>query len=78
MIQYSLFYFTKRGALNDLSFLICIKMFILKLQARNPEKILQANIQSPTRIKISRNQMALGCSLTDSLTETKLRYISID
>ena len=46
-----------RGALNDLRFLICIKMFILKLQARNPEKLLQANIQSPTRIKISINQM---------------------
>ena len=32
------------GALNEITFLICIKMFILKLQARNTEKLLQANI----------------------------------
>ena len=46
-------------ALNDLFFLIFIKMFILKFQARNAEKLLQANLQSPTRIKISRNQMCM-------------------
>ena len=39
------------------TFLICIKMFILKLQARNPENLLQANMQSPTRTKIPINQM---------------------
>ena len=38
-------------------FLICIKMFIRRLQASNPEILLQANIQSPTRTKISINQM---------------------
>ena len=42
-----------RGALNDLLFFIFIKMFTLKLQARNPKKLLQAKIQSHTRIKIS-------------------------
>ena len=40
-------------------YFICIKMFILKFQASNAEKLLQANIQSPTRIKISRNQMCM-------------------
>ena len=34
-------------------------MFILKFQARKAEKLLQANLQSPTRIKISRNQMCM-------------------
>ena len=46
-------------ALNDLFFLIFIKMFILKFQASNSEKLLQANLQSPTRIKISRNQRCM-------------------
>ena len=35
-------------------------MFILKLQARHPEKLLQANIQSPTRIKIQEIKCVLG------------------
>ena len=35
------------------------QMFILKFQARNAEKLLQANLQTPTRIKISRNQMCM-------------------
>ena len=48
-----------RYLLNKLKTQICIKMFILKLQASNPEKLLQANLQSPTRIKISKNHMIM-------------------
>ena len=62
---------------DKLNLLICIKIFILKLQARNPEKLLQADIQSPTRIKISINQMCIGNSLKESFTEARLRYICI-
>ena len=43
-------------------FFIFIKMFILKFQARNAEKVLQANLQSPTRREISRNQMGMRLS----------------
>ena len=39
--------------------LIFIKMFIPRLQVRNPEKILQANKQSPTGIKISVNKIRI-------------------
>ena len=44
----------RRFICNKPNTMICIKMFILKLQARNLEKLLQANKQSPTRIKMSR------------------------
>ena len=54
-----------------------IKMFIQKLQARNPDKLLQANIQSPTRIKISIKKCLYCYFLIDSFTETKLRHICI-
>ena len=42
--------------------LICIEMFILKLQARDPEKLWQAHIQSPTRIKMLINQISVRFS----------------
>ena len=44
-------YFINTGALNDLFYSICIKMFILKFQASNAEKLQEANIQSPTKIQ---------------------------
>ena len=52
-------------------------MFILKLQARDQEKLVQAIIQSPTRIKIQEIKCVHGYSLADLLTETKFRRIRI-
>ena len=49
---------------NNLNTLICIKMLILKFKARVLEKLMQANVRSPSKIKISRNQMFIAARIS--------------